>query len=150
VNLTDLIPTFPSGFDAWESLVTAFLIAVLKMYRARVMKHRSVFVDRFGWSIIGYDIIFGIAVLIGVFFTIYPGITPHVWIGRMATTWVLFAVIWQLAELYLASDARVNAAVAGAPIDSPPPTGSERRMYDRRQETRELKAELRRYQEEAG
>jgi threonine/homoserine efflux transporter RhtA len=147
VTLTDLVPTWPIGFDALESLITIFLIAVLKLYRARLMKRRSTYVDRFGWSLIGYDIVFGISALTGVAMTIYPAIAPHVYISRVSTTAVLFAVLWQLTELFLASDERVEAAISGTAAGThTPPTDKERRVYDRRQETRDMKAELRRYQ----
>jgi hypothetical protein len=48
----------------------------------------------------------------------------------------------------LASDERVEAAISGTAAGThTPPTDKERRVYDRRQETRDMKAELRRYQE---
>ena len=48
MSLDDLIPAVPHGFGAWEAFLAVALIAVLKLFRARVLKHRSVYVDRFG------------------------------------------------------------------------------------------------------
>jgi hypothetical protein len=141
VTLTDLVPTAPQGFDAWEGVFALAVLGILKLYRARVMKHRSSFVDRFGWSIIIYDVVFGIAAILTMVVSVYPGLSPHIWITRVSTTAVVIVAAWQLFEVRSAGVGRVDAAVSGAMGNATPTNDSgERRMYDRRQETRELKA----------
>jgi hypothetical protein len=148
-GLDILIPALPRGFDAWETMVTVALLVTLKLLRAYFMKRRSTYVDRFGWALIVFDVVFALFFLTTLVWTLYPGLRPDTaWAGRSLITSVLVVTTWQLLEILLAPFARVDAAVSGsvAPLDAPPP-GKERRVYDRRQETRDMKAELRRYQE---
>ena len=133
MSLDDLIPAVPHGFGAWEAFLAVALIAVLKLFRARVLKHRSVYVDRFGWSIIIYDVVFGISALIGLTFGLYPGLTPHIYISRIATGAIIVVAAWQLFEVWRADNQRVDAAVSGTvPVAPTPPTDP----YDRRKRLR--------------
>lgn len=131
MDIRSWIPTAPSGFDAWEAVATVAVIGILKLYRAYVMKRRSVYVDRFGWSIIVYDFVFGLAALMGFVLAFYPELNPHIWITRISTGSILIMAAWQLLEVHAANDERMDAAVAGttSPTPSEPTeyTGDNRR-----------------------
>ena len=124
MRLDDLIPTWPIGFDRWESVVTLILLGLFKLDRGGILKHRSAYIDRFGWSIIVFDITFGLAALHAVLVSLYPGLFLNIWQTRIATAVVVVAVLWQWWEVRTAPYQRVHEAMAGAtnghPVERPP------------------------------
>lgn len=131
MDIPSLVPTFPNTFDAWEGLVTILVIGILKLTRARFLKHRSEYIDRFGWSIISWDIVFGVSAMVVLFMTLYPGILPSVWIVRSMNAGIILIGFWQLAEIVTAPDHRIKSAMSGV---KPVEYGGD--PYDRRKKLR--------------
>ena len=114
MQFNDLIPTWPAGFDDWESVVTLLLLGLFKIDRGGILKRRSAYVDSFGWSIIIFDITFGLAALHAVLVSLYPGLLLTIWQPRIITAVVVAVVIWQWVEVRTAPYQRVHEAMAGA------------------------------------
>ena len=117
IDFTDLIPTWPNGYDAWDGVTTLLIIALLKGVRASIMERRSTYIDRFGWSIIWWDRTFAIAALAAVVWSLYPSLFFDFWSPRAANVILKIVSIWQLVEVLRAPKPRIEAATAGTPTD---------------------------------
>jgi hypothetical protein len=80
-----------------------------------MMKRRASFVDRLGWSIIVFDLVFGITSLLTVLWVLYPAAEIHPWVGRVAVFTVLVSIIWQWWEIRHAPQPRIELAMSGSP-----------------------------------
>lgn len=138
-------PDLPSTFDQWEAIIALMIVSVAKLMRGWVMCRRSTNIDRFGLSIILFDVIFGSALLITVIWTIWPATAFSIWFTRIISTSVLLVATWQLIEVTRASRVRIHRAVGPVEpfgTDAAAYDGEERRRYERRSSTRALKREL--------
>ena len=136
------VPEWPSGITAWESFLLILALGALKVYRGTVLKRRSLWIDRFGWSIITFDWAFGAVFLLSAFFRLYPD-TTHPYLSR-ALLFILGAfTLWQAYEVARAEHVRVTSSLGGLPnghdhdLDTPP--SPERRTHYRRAEDRQLR-----------
>jgi hypothetical protein len=113
MQMSDLIPTWPVGFDAWEGFTVLLVLGVLKLTRATVMKSRAQSVDRLGWSILIFDVVLGVFALQLLFRALYPGIPHDLWVGRIATAVVIVVALWQVVEVVTAQPVRIETAMSG-------------------------------------
>lgn len=135
-----LLPHVPRGYDAWDSFYVLLAMALFKFYRGRKMQTRAYYIDRFGWSIILFDYVFGTVFTLSTLFACYPGLHVSIWIDRFFLNLLLTVTIWQALEIQTADYERVKAAASGIGNGSPPYDGTERRSTTRRAEDRALKA----------
>ena len=134
------VPEWPAGFDRWESFIVILALGLFKFYRATVLKRRSHYIDRFGWSIILFDYVFAFVFCVSILFSLYPELR-HINISRGMLLLLLGVTIWQAAEVWRADTARVEITVGGTngtPGDDAPPS-QERRTHYRRLEDRQLR-----------
>jgi hypothetical protein len=113
MTVSDLIPTWPIGFDAWEGVLALLVLAVMKLTRATVMKRRATAIDRLGWSILVFDVVFGLVALVAVLRVLYPAIGADLWIGRITTTSLIVVALWQVIEVVTAQPVRIETAMSG-------------------------------------
>jgi hypothetical protein len=141
-----LIPNWPDSKTAAYMLSALILWGLFKADRARILYRGSSHVDRFGWSIILYDLLFGLLLLWGSFRTLYLSGSDPWWLLIVETTAILVVTLWQWAEVRLADWQRIKRAVdkqpympslVGLPSVDYPPEQDRRRWY-RRHEDNEL------------
>jgi hypothetical protein len=143
-----IIPNVPPAKMAVFDIVTLGVLAMFKLDRGRLLKRNANYIDRFGWSIILFDLGFGIIFLGAVVRTLYPALESTQ--AHVGSTLLLFALaMWQWIEVRSADWHRVNRAMDAGPVM----VGitreiEERRQVVRREEDRQLRAQLREYQRE--
>jgi hypothetical protein len=113
MTVHDLIPDWPAGFDAWEGVLALLVLAVLKLTRATVMRRRATSIDRLGWSILVFDVVFGVVALVAVLRVLYPSIGADLWIGRITTTSLMVVALWQVIEVVTAQPVRIETTMSG-------------------------------------
>jgi hypothetical protein len=113
VNWASLVPNFPDSYTAWDGLTTLLFLAVFKLFRGTRMKRRSRYVDRMGWSIIIYDLIFGAVFAFASIWTLYPQLYGGVWTDHIVNAILKVITAWQFYETWNAPEPRVEAAISG-------------------------------------
>lgn len=119
MGLHDLAPIWPDTAHSWAQLALITGMAVFKLDRGTLMKRRAAYVDRFGASIIAFDLVFGVTLLITAARLLVPRLQGS-GVLFWATLVPLFLVMgWQWLEVRHAARERLHVAMAGAVATSP-------------------------------
>jgi hypothetical protein len=130
-RLIELItPQWPQGFDGWETVVVLAIVGMFKMDRGRIMHHRARFIDRLGWSIIVFDVVFGGLLLLRILWSLYPETALQPWFPRVGSVVLVSVAMWQWRLVRKAPQVRVDQVAAGDAAATASPVYPE---IDRRQ-----------------
>lgn len=114
MSVHDLDPTWPHGAHVWASFTLLVLLGLFKLDRGTIMLRRARYVDRFGASIITFDLVFGVTFLFSSLRMLYPPLARND-VLFWATLVPLFAAMtWQWIEVRIAIAQRLEVALAGA------------------------------------
>ena len=135
--LLALSPTLPTTFTAWFHLTALALAGSVKVFRGSIMQQRARRIDLFGWSIILFDYIFGVALLIGTLWAFYPRLQTE-WFDLIVTGALVSVTVWQGLNVWSAPDHRINRAMTqNVPVnENGIPITGDRRQYVRREADR--------------
>jgi hypothetical protein len=140
VNIPDLDPTWPSGTQAWLAFALILGMGLFKLDRGLLMKRRAAYVDRFGASVITFDLVFGATLLVSTVTVLFPRLRTFDVIFWLTIAPLFVVMAWQWVEIRLASRDRVHVAMAGTISAAPWSEGDpDRRLEFRRVEDRELR-----------
>jgi len=132
-----IIPNWPVGFDAWLSLLTLINVGQMKIYRGCVMEVRARMIDQLGWSIILFDLVFGILFMLAAIWTLYPELMFTTWMNRFDLIALNLITAWQTILIHRATTRRIQRSVGPEIAHTAVPIyrGPERRVgpADRRQ-----------------
>lgn len=135
----DLLPRWPDGGIATETIIMLITLAVLKLDRSRILYKNSSYIDRLGWSIIGWDAILGSFTVYLILTALYPSADSD-WIFAPLTAVVIVAAVWQWILVRIADRDRVSRVMGSDhATDVLAGDGEERRHIHRRTEDRELR-----------
>ena len=148
MSWSDLIPHIPRQYDDIEGLYFLIVLTFFKVFRAWSMQRRATYIDRFGWSIILFDYVFGVVFGLSLFYTLYPAFPSSVWVSRIVINALAVSAVWQTVEIYVSSEHRVKSVLEGNEPNGPPPSydGENRRVASapRRKEDRDMIARMHR------
>lgn len=109
-------PTWPNSLHTWAVFAFSLALAIFKLDRGTLMWRRSSYVDRFGASIITFDLVMGATFLIVAAQSLYPRLQQSETVFWSLLLPLGLAMFWQWIEIRLATRERVHVAVAGVPV----------------------------------
>lgn len=134
----DLLPGWPDGGIDTETVIMLITLAVLKLDRSRILFKNSSYIDRLGWSIIGWDAILGTFTVYLILTALYPSAHSD-WVYAPLTAVVIVAAVWQWILVRIADRDRVSRVMGSDHATDVPAGDGERRHIYRREEDRNLR-----------
>jgi hypothetical protein len=88
-------------------------MGLFKLDRGTTMRRRAVYVDRFGASIITFDLVFALTFIAGSIETLYPALAQNEVVFWATLVPLFLAMVWQWIEIRLAPHERIVVSMAG-------------------------------------